>query len=178
MTLRGLTLQLPQFWGRLNSAGPKFWRTGVAFLAVYVALNLMTEWSDLDRLGITLWSPDNSLSLMLLIRSVSFAPFVFAGGVVVDTFVASVEHSVYVTMTSELLLVIVYVSLALVAKKKLNLTTRRLRVADALALSIFIPTASVLSSSIYCGFLYLCGVFPLDRLASVISHFRIGDTLG
>ena len=57
MILRDIMLQPPGFWGTLNSAGPKFWRTGVAFLAVYLALNLMTEWSDVDRLGITLGAP-------------------------------------------------------------------------------------------------------------------------
>ena len=142
MILRGMMLQPPWFWGTLNSGGPKFWRTGVAFLAVYLALNLMTEWFDVDRLGITLWSPDNGLSLVLLIESVTFAPFVFLGAVVVDIFVAGVHHSVYVMVTSEFLLVVVYVSLALFVRKRLKFTPRPILLADAVAFLIFIPAAA------------------------------------
>ena len=178
MILRDMMLQPPGFWGTLNSAGPKFWRTGVAFLAVYLALNLMTEWSDVDRLGITLWSPDNGLSLVLLIESVTFAPFVFLGAVVVDIFVAGVRHSVYVIVTSEFLLVIVYVSLALFVRKRLKFAPRPIRRADAVAFLIFIPAGATLSSAVYCGILYLCGVFSSDKLFGVLRHFWIGDTLG
>ncbi len=42
--------------GRSGSVGPRFWGTGAAFIAVYLALNLLTEWHEFDRLGITLWS--------------------------------------------------------------------------------------------------------------------------
>src|SRR5271166_4934290 len=38
-------------------------------VVVYLALNKLTEWHEFDRLGITLWSPDNGLSLALLIES-------------------------------------------------------------------------------------------------------------
>ena len=40
--------------GGLARVGLKFWRIGAAFIAVYFALNLLTEWHELDRLGITL----------------------------------------------------------------------------------------------------------------------------
>ena len=54
---------------RLDWRWPKFWATGVAFIAIYFALNLLTEWHEFDRLGITLWSPDDGLSLALLSRT-------------------------------------------------------------------------------------------------------------
>ena len=38
-------------------AGAGFWRTGIAFLAVYFTINMLTEWHEFDRLGITLWIP-------------------------------------------------------------------------------------------------------------------------
>ncbi len=173
-----MPLSTPRSWSALNLAGPKFWWTGVAFLAMYLGLNLLTESFDLDRLGITLWSPDNGLSLVLLVESVTFAPFVFMGAVLVDIFVTGVQRSVYVTLTAELLLVIVYVSLALFVRKSLKFTPRRIRLADVVTLAIFIPAAATLSSSIYPTILYLCGVFPSDKLPIVIRHFWIGDTLG
>jgi len=172
-----MTLQLPVL-GTLNSARAAFWRTGFAFLVVYLTLNLMTERFDLHQLGITLWSPDNGLSLMLLIQSVTFAPFVFMGAVLVDIFVAGVQHSVYVTMISELLLIIAYVSFALFIRKILKFTPGRMRLADIGAALFFVPAGAMLSSFIYCAVLCLCGVFPPDKLSVMICHFWIGDTLG
>src|SRR5271166_7202176 len=65
----GMQAQLTPFFGVSGPVRAKFWRTGIAFLVVYLALNKLTEWHEFDRLGITLWSPDNGLSLALLIES-------------------------------------------------------------------------------------------------------------
>src|SRR5271168_3173397 len=111
-------------WTGLAAAAPKFWGTGAAFIAIYFALNLLTEWHEFDRLGITLWSPDDGLSLALLIESVAFAPFVFLGAVLVDLSIPGVSRSIGVTMTSEFFLTIVYVSLALILKNKLKFNVR------------------------------------------------------
>ena len=77
MNSHDMPLQSLRSWGGLAAVGAKFWGTGAAFVAIYFALNLLTEWHEFDRLGITLWSPDDGLSLALLIESVAFAPFVF-----------------------------------------------------------------------------------------------------
>ena len=55
---RELTLLSAWFFGRPCLPSPKFWLTGIAFLALYLALNKLTEWHQFDGLGITLWSPD------------------------------------------------------------------------------------------------------------------------
>ena len=103
---RGMPAQLTPFFGISGPVGARFWRTGVAFLAIYLAFNMLTEWHEFDRLGITLWSPDNGLSLALLIESVAFAPFVFLGAVLVDLSIAGVHRSIGVTMAAELSLTI------------------------------------------------------------------------
>jgi hypothetical protein len=61
---RGMPAQLTPFFRFSGPVGARFWRTGIAFLAVYFAMNMLTEWHEFDRLGITLWSPDNGLSLV------------------------------------------------------------------------------------------------------------------
>src|SRR5579863_4455281 len=81
-------------WVGSSAAHLKFWATGAAFIAVYFAINLLTEWHDFDRLGITLWSPDDGLSLALLIESVAFAPFVFLGAVLVDLSIVGVQRHI------------------------------------------------------------------------------------
>ena len=52
--LHGVSLQRTLFRGGLPWVAPKFWRTGIAFLAIYVPLNVLTGWHEFDRLGITL----------------------------------------------------------------------------------------------------------------------------
>src|SRR6516164_846266 len=114
-------------WSRFPAVGSKFWLTGAAFIAVYFALNLLTEWHEFDRLGVTLWSPDDGLSLALLIEGIAFAPFVFLGAVLVDLSIVGVHRSVGVTMSAELSLTIAYVSLALILKNKLKFDIRKFR---------------------------------------------------
>lgn len=171
-------VQLFPFFGISGSIGAKFWRTGIAFLGIYLALNLLTEWHEFDRLGITLWSPDNGLSLALLIESAGFAPFVFLGAVLSDAFIAGVQHSIYVTVAAEFLLTIVYVGLASVLRDKLNFNVRQDGFLDVVAFLIFIPVGAVFSSAVYCGALYLGGALSVDKVFVAPRHFWIGDTLG
>ena len=97
-----MPLQPHRGWTGFVAAGPKFWGTGAAFIAIYFALNLLTEWHEFDRLGITLWSPDDGLSFALLLENVAFAPFVFLAAVLVDVSIAGVHRSIGVTMAAEL----------------------------------------------------------------------------
>ena len=171
-------LQSLRPWGGLAAVGPKFWGTGAAFIAVYFALNLLTEWHEFDRLGITLWSPDDGLSLALLIESVAFAPFVFLGAVLVDLSIAGVHRSIGVTITAELSLTIAYVSLAFLLKKQLNFNIRQFRLPDVVTFLLFIPATATLSSFIYCGVLYLGGELSADKVFVAIGHCWIGVALG
>ena len=78
--------------------GPRFWLTGIAFLAAYLALNVITARYQFEALGITLWSPDDGLIVLLLMEGVEFFPFVLAGGVLADVLISHVQHSFYVTV--------------------------------------------------------------------------------
>jgi hypothetical protein len=98
---RELTLLSDWFFGRSRLTSPKFWLTGIGFLALYLACNKATEWHHFDGLAITLWSPDNGLSLLLLTEGAVFAPFVFLAAVLTDVFIAGVHHNLYVTVAAE-----------------------------------------------------------------------------
>ena len=100
MDHRELALQSAWTNGGSNLVGPKFWLTGIAFLAIYVLLNALTVRYQFRGLGITLWSPDNGLSVLLLIEGAQFAPFVLAGEVLTDALINRVHHSIYVSFPS------------------------------------------------------------------------------
>jgi hypothetical protein len=168
------------FFGRLDPASPKFWLTGIAFLALYLAFNKLTERHEFDGLGITLWSPDNGLSLALLTEGALFAPFVFLGAVLTDAFIAGVHHSLYVTVAAELVLTIGYVGLAAVLRHKLKFNPKQVRLANVVVLLIFVPAGTTLTSLSYCGVLYLgdsqvvllAQIWPVSSLP--VGHIFLG----
>ena len=166
------------FFGRSDPASPKSWLTGIAFLALYLAFNKLTVWNEFDGLGITLWSPDNGLSLALLTEGAMFAPFVFLGAVLTDAFIAGIHHSLYVTVAAELVLTIGYVGLAAVLRHKLKFNSRQVRLADVVVLLIFVPAGATLTSLSYCGVLYLGDSLPAEQFSAATRHFWIGDTVG
>src|ERR1700722_14657526 len=130
MNAHDMALQSRRSWPGLAAVGSRFWAIGAAFIAAYFALNLLTEWHEFDRLGITLWSPDDGLSLALLIENVAFAPFVFLAAVLVDLSIAGVHRSLGVTMAAELSLTMTYVGLAFVLKNTLRFNIRQFRLPD------------------------------------------------
>ena len=165
-------------WGGPASVGPRFWGTGAAFIAAYLALNLLTEWHEFDRLGITLWSPDDGLSLALLIESLAFAPFVFLGAVLVDLSIVGVHRSIGVTVTAELFLTITYVGLAFLLKNTLKFDIRQFRLPDVVTFLLLVPAGAALSAFVYCGVLYLGGELSSDKVFVAMGHYWIGDALG
>src|SRR5271166_1536045 len=89
------------------------------------------------------------------IAFMAFAPFVFVGAVLTDTFIAGVHHNIYVIVAAEFLLTIAYVGLASVLRDKLKFNVRQCRLAVVVAFLILIPAFTVPSSFLYCGVLYL-----------------------
>jgi two-component system, LuxR family, sensor kinase FixL len=165
-------------WGGSSAAHLKFWATGAAFVTVYFGINLLTEWHDFDRLGITLWSPDDGLSLALLIESIAFAPFVLLGAVLVDLSIVGAQRHFGVTVAAEFVLTAVYVLLAFVLKNKLKFDVRQFRLPDVVTFLLLVPACAAAASLVYCGVLYLGGALPRSKLFMAIGHCWIGDALG
>ena len=178
MNSQDMLLQSKRSWTGLAGVGAKFWGTGAAFVAIYLALNLLTEWHEFDRLGITLWSPDDGLSLALLLENIAFAPFVFLAAVLVDLAIAGVHRSIGVTIAAELCLTLAYVGLALVLRNTLKFDIRKFRLPDVVAFLLLIPAGAALSAFIYCGVLYLGGGLSSDKVFVAMVHCWIGSALG
>ena len=178
MNSRGALLQPSRSSGGLALAAPRFWATGGAFIGVYLALNVLTEWHEFDRLGITLWSPDDGLSLALLLESVAFAPFVFLGAVLVDLLIAGVNRSIGVTLTVELFLTITYVGFAIILKNTVKFNIRQFRLPDVVAFLLLVPAGAAVAAFIYCTTLYLGGALSHGKFFVAMAHYWIGDALG
>ena len=146
---RELTPRSDWFFGSPRLTSPKFWLTGIGFLAVYLACNKVTEWHQLDGLAITLWSPDNGMSLLLLTEGAVFAPFVFLAAVLTDVFIAGVHHSLYVTVAAEFVATVGYLGLAAVLRHTLKFDPRRVRLADVVVLLTVVPAGTTPSRLTY-----------------------------
>lgn len=164
--------------GRLNLVGPKYWATGIAFLAVYLALNVITAWYQFQAFGITLWSPDDGLTVLLLIEGAKFFPFVLAAAVLADVFISHVQHSLYVTVIAEFALTLGYAGIALTLRDILKFSPKRSDLADVLVMLLAVSVGATLTSLIYCGILYLADSLPADQFYLALRHFWIGDTVG
>ena len=128
-----------------------FWAIGAAFIAVYFALNLLTEWHEFDRLGGG-WSPDDGLKSGAADLECRFcAVAFFLAAVLVDLSIAGLHRSLGVTMAAELSLTITYVGLAFVLKNALKLSVWRfLRFPDLVTILLVIsPLGAWHSSFIY-----------------------------
>ena len=178
MNAHDMPLQSHRSWAGLAVSRSRFWATGAAFIAVYFSLNLLTEWHEFDRLGITLWSPDDGLSLALLIENIAFAPFVFLAAVLVDLSIAGLHRGLGVTMAAELSLTMTYVGLALVLKNTLKFNIRQFRLPDVVAFLLLVPVGAAFSAFIYCGVLYLGGGLSSDKVFVAMIHCWIGEALG
>jgi two-component system, LuxR family, sensor kinase FixL len=178
MNAHQMALQSRRSWSGLATVGYSFWAIGAAFIAVYFALNLLTEWHEFDRLGITLWSPDDGLSLALLIENVAFAPFVFLAAVLVDLSIAGLHRSLGVTIAAELSLTMTYVGLAFFLRNALKFDIRQFRLPDVVAFLLLVPAGAAFSAFIYCGVLYLGGELSSDKVFVAMIHCWIGEALG
>jgi two-component system, LuxR family, sensor kinase FixL len=162
-----------------NPVGPpRFWLTGIAFLAVYLALNVMTARYQFEALGITLWSPDDGLTVLLLMEGANFFPFALAGAVLADLLISHVQHSFYVTVLVESAATLGYVGIAVALRDVLKFRLTRSDLTNLLVMLAAVPASAILTSLIYCGVLYLAGTLPADQFLFALRHFWIGDAVG
>ncbi|MBO0732788.1 MAG: MASE1 domain-containing protein [Methylocapsa sp.] len=162
----------------LGLADLGFWLTGAAFLIAYLALNELTVRHTVDGFGITLWSPDNGLSLALLMEGAIYAPFVLLGAIGVDLFVAGQRPSLGITIASEIVLTVCYAGLAALLRHRLKFDLRNARLSNILVLLSFLPAGVALTSFLYCAVLYAGGSIPPDQFFVAIRHFWMGDMAG
>ena len=157
---------------------PRFWLIGIAFLAAYLALNVMTARYQFHALGITLWSPDDGLSVLVLMEGVKFLPFVLAGAIMADVLISHVHQSFYTIVLSESALTLGYLGLAAILRDVLKFSVRRSDLANLLTMLAAVPAGAILTALIYCGVLFLAGSLPAYQFLGALRHFWIGDTVG
>ena len=149
-----------------------------AYLVAYLAINVINNSRQFHESGITLWSPDNGLSLLLLIESTYFAPIVLLASILVDVFVQNVRHSLYIVVASELVLTWGYLLIAIVLRDVFYFDRRATTYKNMIAVLAVVPASAAVTGTLYCAVLYFTGALPGTQIYNAATNFWIGDTVG
>jgi two-component system sensor kinase FixL len=162
----------------LRPTKPAFWVVATAYLIIYLALNMITTSHQFSKSGITLWSPDNGLSLLLIIDSFLFIPVVICGDVISDIFIHHVQNGISIIIGCETALSLGYFVVAIVLRDIFKFSFREIRFDNILALLATLPAAAAFTMTLYCGILYLSGAIPINLVSVAAYQFWLGDTVG
>ena len=164
--------------GALRPTKPAFWVVAIAYLMVYLALNTITTSHQFSKSGITLWSPDNGLSLLLIIDSFLFIPVVIIGDVIADLFIHHVQNHIIIIICCETALSLGYFVVAIVLRDIFKFSFREIKFDNILALLATLPAAAAFTMTLYCSILYFSGAIPINLVSVAAYQFWLGDTVG
>jgi two-component system sensor kinase FixL len=162
----------------LRPASLNYWLISGGYLALYFVINVITDSHQFRSSGITLWSPDNGLSLLLMMESIYFSPVVLIGEILADKFIHNVSQGFSVVIISEVALTFGYVLIAIVLRVIFRFNFRTISFENLMALLAVVPTGTALTMSLFCGVLYYSGAIPIDNLYAAAFGFWLGDTVG
>ena len=147
---------------------------GAAYFAAYLALNALTDHRSLSGSAVTLWSPDNALSVMLIMESWTFTPLVWCAQLGADVLFGHARHPVAV-VSAETTLALGYLGLALALRRGFGVKLDAMQPRDVVALMALIPIGSAALAVLYCGALVVVGEAPASAFFPDVCGYWIGD---
>ena len=150
----------------------------VVYCIAYVALNTLTSVHQFGETGITLWSPDNGLSVLLLLRSRRFLPVVVAASTGTDFLVNHVAQGFGVDLALNAASASVYACLAWFLSVRSKFDPAGENAGQVVAMLASVPIAAAASAIAASGLLYWAGDLTGLGFWSAARHYWIGDTVG
>ena len=147
---------------------------GVVYLAAYFAANAIIDHHSLAGSAVTLWSPDNALSVMLIMESWTFAPLVLLAQIGAD-FLFSHVHNGLAVVCAETTLATSYLGLALILRRGFGVKIAEMRSQDLVAVMALTPIGAAVTGLVYCGSLLAVGELPASSFLPTFVGFWIGD---
>ncbi len=152
--------------------------TAALYFTAYVAINYATALRQFGHSSITLWSPDNAISLLLLTELIAYTPVVLLASICVDVLINHASYGWASILASELVLTLGYLLIAILLRDLFQYDFRAATYPNVLALLAVVPASAVVTSAIYCGTLYLTGSLARSEIFTAVRYFWIGDTVG
>ena len=162
----------------LTPASVRYWLMALGYLSLYLAMNVVTDSHHLRGSGITLWSPDNALSVLAIMQSVAFAPVVLAAQILADICIHKVNFSYSTIVSSELVLAFGYTLISIVLRDYYRVDVRRVKYQSLLTVMVIVPAGAAVTGVLYCGVLWATGALPAKEFLVGFANFWIGDTVG
>jgi two-component system, LuxR family, sensor kinase FixL len=157
---------------------PRDWLIGIGFVPAYIAVNYFTSRYAYHNLGITLWSPDDGMSVILLAANRGFLPFAALSGVLSDMLVNNVRYGLGVSIAVQTVLAICYAWLGASLRNRLIRDLRDIRLRQVLEFVGMTLAGVTIVSLILCPILYLTNALEAPELWLATRNFWIGDLLG
>ena len=153
-------------------------RLATYYFLVYFLINAVTTWHQFDHTTITVWSPDNGVSVLLLLESSLFTPVVLATSMFVDLFVSRSPADIFSIVMSDFIVTFGYLLIAIVLRDAFKFDFRKATYANMIALLAVVPTSAAFTGALYCGVLYVTGALPRVDVLTGFKYFWIGDAVG
>jgi hypothetical protein len=147
---------------------------GAAYFAAYLALNALTDHRSLSGSAVTLWSPDNALSVMLIMESWTFTPLVWFAQIGADVLFGHLGRPVAV-VCGETTLALGYLGFALAMRCGFGVKLDAMQPRDVVAVMALIPIGAAAMAVLYCGALVGVGELPLAAFNQSLCGYWIGD---
>jgi len=173
----GSQQQARQILEAAHSRG-EYFRLATLYFLSYALINLVTTLHEYGHTTITAWSPDNGLSVLLLLESSLFTPIVLATSIFVDAFIARSSADLFSIVMSDFIVTHGYLLIAIVLRDAFKFDFRRATYANMIALLAVVPTSAAFTGALYCGVLYLTGALPYADVPTGFRYFWIGDAVG
>ena len=162
-----------------SGLGPiNYLTTSAIYFIAYLAINYFTSFRQFGHSSITLWSPDNAVSLLLLTQSIAYTPVVLIASICVDLSISHANYSVTSVIASEFVVTQGYLLIAILLRDRFNYDFRIATYPNMLALLAVVPASAAVTSVLYCGALYLTGSLARGDVYTAARYFWIGDTVG
>ena len=164
---------------RLPGPTLRYLATSAAYVGAYVALDWASYIHPLAQLAITPWNPPPGLSLFLLLRfGLRYTPALFVAALAADLVVRGVPSHPLLTLASSVLIASGYAMAGALLVGPLRIGRSLASLHDVnrfVAVSIAAPLPIAFA---YVGLHVAMGDLPASELATAVSQFWIGDTIG
>jgi signal transduction histidine kinase len=156
----------------------RFGAAALAFAIIYLTINTLTDFQQYIHLGITLWSPDNGLSVLIISESYYFAPVVLLSEMISDKYIHHVNHSDGAILLTECALTLSYVLLAYILRNLFGFNVRSIEHKNVVSVISVTPLGAAFAAFMFCSTLYVTGALPGNQFWLAAQRFWIGDAAG
>ena len=153
-------------------------RVSSLFVVGYICINMLTSFHRFADTPLVLWSPDNALSLLVLLESSLYAPAVFVASFLTDAVWLFAKENPAAFAVSEILVTLNYLGVAILLRDGFGYDFRKANYANVVRLIAIVPAAGALTGLVYCGSLDFNGVISGREVVRAFKTVWIGNSVG